>query len=194
MDTDEFWHIIATARARATDDLPFAEALVDVLALRPAHDLLEYQARFDTAHDALYRWDVWAAACLIRGGCSDDSFLDFRAGLIAQGRTWYERATTAPDGLAGHPEVVAAAESSADDALFDEDVNYAAADAYERLTGDPDAFYDAWKEFEASRPGSPGRAGTVMGEDFDFDDAREMRRRLPRLAALFLPGREAADM
>jgi hypothetical protein len=26
-----------------------------------------------------------------------------------------------------------------------------------------------------------------MGEDFDFDDPREMRRRLPRLSAIFLP-------
>ncbi|WP_275040916.1 hypothetical protein [Nocardiopsis halotolerans] len=28
-----------------------------------------------------------------------------------------------------------------------------------------------------------------MGEDFDFDDAQEMHRRLPRLAALFIPHR-----
>lgn len=36
-------------------------------------------------HGALYRRDLWAAAYIIGGGCSDDSFIDFRAGLIAQG-------------------------------------------------------------------------------------------------------------
>jgi hypothetical protein len=34
---------------------------------------------------------VWAAAYLIGGGCSGDAFIDFRAGVIAQGRDWYEK-------------------------------------------------------------------------------------------------------
>ncbi|MEU1251459.1 DUF4240 domain-containing protein [Micromonospora arida] len=41
-------------------------------------------------------WDVWAAAYLIGGGCSDDSFIDFRAGVIALGREWYERVLASP--------------------------------------------------------------------------------------------------
>ena len=32
----------------------------------------------------------------------------------------------------------------------------------------------------------PGHEAADMGEDFDFDDPEQMRRRLPRLAALFL--------
>ncbi|MFH9352577.1 DUF4240 domain-containing protein [Kitasatospora sp. NPDC017646] len=55
------------------------------------------------------RWDVWAAAHLIGGGCSDDSFVGFRAGLIAFGRDWYERAADAPESLAEHPSVQAGA-------------------------------------------------------------------------------------
>lgn len=55
----------------------------------------------EDVHQALYRWDVWAAAYLIGGGCSDDSFMDFRAGLIAQGRDWYQKAAASPaSGLA----------------------------------------------------------------------------------------------
>ncbi|MFD6293827.1 DUF4240 domain-containing protein [Streptomyces sp. NPDC060235] len=50
-----------------------------------------------------------AAAYLIGGGCSNDSFMDFRAGLIALGRDWYEKATADPDSLADHPAVIAAA-------------------------------------------------------------------------------------
>jgi hypothetical protein len=159
MDTDEFWDIVETARSNTAEDLPFHEALVDLLARRSPQDILRYEERFD----ALYRWDVWAAAYLIGGGCSDDSFMDFRAGLTAQERHWYERAAAAPDSLAVHSAVITGAADQDDRALF----------------------YEAWKEYEAANLDS-GPAETDMGEDFDFDDEGEMRRRMPRLALLFL--------
>ncbi|MFB7241886.1 hypothetical protein CW362_17475 [Streptomyces populi] len=185
MDTTEFWTTIEAARSAATVDRPFAEVLTDELATRTREDILRYQERFDEASGAVYRWDVWAAAYLIGGGCSDDSFMDFRAGLIAQGRDWYEKAAAVPDRLAEHPAVIAAAGAHRDEALFDEMTNYAAARAFGRVTGDEEDFYEAWTEYEASRRPA-ARDGNDMGEDFDFDDAAEMHSRLPRLAALCL--------
>ncbi|WP_458244717.1 DUF4240 domain-containing protein [Streptomyces sp. MAI_2237] len=182
---DRFWDLIESARSSAAvSGVPFATSLVDSLAARPAQEILEYAERFDEAQDALYRWDVWAAAYLIGGGCSDDSFMDFRAGIIAAGRDWYERTALAPDSLAGHPSVLEAAPAHRDEALFYEDVNYAAVDAFARLTGDREAFYEAWAEYRPADGES--RQDQDMGEDFDFDDAPEMRRRLPRLARLYL--------
>ncbi|MFC4517756.1 DUF4240 domain-containing protein [Streptomyces ehimensis] len=106
MDTDTFWEVMETARiAVAGGDEPFDEALVSQLADRPEQEILEYAQRFEKAHDALYRWDVWAAVCLIGGGCSDDGFIDFRAGVIALGREWYEHVAADPDSLAAHPVV-----------------------------------------------------------------------------------------
>ncbi|MFF7751619.1 hypothetical protein ACFZCP_20725 [Streptomyces sp. NPDC007971] len=56
------------------------------------------------------------------------------------------------------------------------------------LTGDEEDFYEAGDRHSAAQPG-PERDSVDMGEDFDFDDPKEMRRRLPRLAALYLtPG------
>ncbi|WP_078992878.1 DUF4240 domain-containing protein [Streptomyces sp. MMG1121] len=40
---------------------------------------------FDQLHAASFRWDAWAAGYLIGGSCSDDAFMDFRAGLVARG-------------------------------------------------------------------------------------------------------------
>ncbi|MGW1027625.1 DUF4240 domain-containing protein [Streptomyces sp. NPDC002577] len=185
MDTSEFWTIIEAARSAGTADKPFDEALVDELATRAKDDILRYQERFDEVHEAVYRWDVWAAAYLIGGGCSDDSFMDFRAGLIALGRDWYEKAAAQPDSLAEHPAVIAAAEAHRDEELFYEEVNYAASEAFERVTGDGEDFYEAWDEYRASLDSSE-EDSEDMGEDFDFDDPDEMRRRLPRLAALYL--------
>ena len=170
-----FWEIIETARASAGPDRPFHEALTDHLTTLSEQDILEYCERFEKMHDALYRYDLWAAAYLIGGGCSDDSFIDFRAGLIAQGRDWYERATTSADSLADHPAVAGAGHPLADNPLFYEEVNYAASYAFERVSGDEGSFWDTLKER------GPRVFVEVTGEDFDFDDDQEMRRRLPQL-------------
>ncbi|WP_345553288.1 DUF4240 domain-containing protein [Streptomyces lannensis] len=186
MEINTFWHVIEAAQAgAAATGEPFDEVLVKQLADRPRQEILEYAERFDELHDSLYRWDVWAAAYLIGGGCSDDSFMDFRAGVIALGCQWYERVADAPDSLAAHPDVVQAASvRDRSEVLFYEDMNYAASGAFERITGNADAFYEAWRSFRGADSASD--KAVDMGEDFDFDDDREMSRRLPRLAALFL--------
>ncbi|MFD8381180.1 DUF4240 domain-containing protein [Streptomyces sp. NPDC059679] len=195
MDTDRFWTVIEAARSGGPDgkpgDKPFDEVLVDLLAALSKSDILEFQTRFDEIHDAVYRWDVWAAAYLIGGGCSDDSFIDFRAGLIALGREWYERAAADPDSLAEHPVVIEAAADGGYEALFNEDVNYVASRAFERVAAVGEDFYEEWKRHRSAQGESGGGglgAGSEadMGEDFDFDDDEEMSRRLPRLAALYL--------
>jgi hypothetical protein len=43
---------------------------------------------------ASYRTVLWAAACLINGGYSDDGFEYFRGWLIVQGRDVFERSDT----------------------------------------------------------------------------------------------------
>ncbi|MFI6257064.1 DUF4240 domain-containing protein [Micromonospora zamorensis] len=192
MDVDEFWAVVESAGAgldgRTGDDgEAIAAALVTRLAATSSERILEFQELFDQLHDALYRWDVWAAAYLIGGGCSDDSFIDFRAGVIALGREWYERVLASPDGLADHPVVRQAAAEEDDGALFAESVNYAASEAYEQVTGvDDDAFYEAMKAREHTAGGIDEAREPDMGEDFDFDNDDEMRRRLPRMAELFL--------
>ncbi|MFY9934685.1 MAG: DUF4240 domain-containing protein [Streptosporangiaceae bacterium] len=181
MDTGGFWEVIEAARASASEGRPFHEVLTDLLAGRTEHEILDYQEKFDEVRQVLYRWDVWAAAYLIGGGCSDDSFIDFRAGLIAQGRDWYYQAADSPDSLASHPAVTAAIRRPWDNPLFYEEVGYAASRAFERVSGDDHAFWDALGAREQH-----DRTPAGMGEAFDFDDEQEMHRRLPRLSALCL--------
>jgi hypothetical protein len=183
VDPRAFWDIIDTAQARSGPGRPFDQALVEYLATTTQDEILRYQDRFSEVRAALYRWDVWAAAYLIAGGCSDDSFLDFRAGLIAQGRDWYQRVTASPDGLADHPATADAPDPARSRPLFYEEVNYAASHAFARVTGDQDNFYDA-RDHDRDSPERSDQS--PAGEDFDFDDARQMRRRLPRLSALYL--------
>lgn len=49
---------------------------------------------------ALDRKELWAAADTLMGGCSDDSFMDFRTWLILQGKAKVEEVVRDPDVLA----------------------------------------------------------------------------------------------
>ncbi|MFJ5229000.1 DUF4240 domain-containing protein [Kitasatospora sp. NPDC088391] len=190
MDIEEFWQVVEAARAASDGGTPFDEALVALLAVRPEAEIAAFDVRFDEAHRALYRWDVWAAAYLIGGGCSDDAFMDFRAGVIAEGRAWYGRVLAAPDALAEHPYATGGSPDEAEE-LFYEDVNYAASQAFRRRTGDGDhdRYHEEYRRQRAALGLDPvARAvpAEEMGEEFDFDDDDEMTRRLPGLAALYL--------
>jgi len=114
VDADELWTIIESARGSVDqlddeDGEQVAEALTTRLAATSLETILEFEAQFSQARDALYRWDVWAAAYLIGGGCSDDMFSDFQAGVVALGREWWRRVLANPDELADHPLVRRAA-------------------------------------------------------------------------------------
>lgn len=186
MDTEAFWRALDAAK---DSDKPLNVAVADHLSALSAEEILAFEHRFSRLRDAVYRWDVWAAAYLIGGGCSDDRFSDFTAGLVALGREWYERAVACSDALAEHPAVRIAAATGDQDVIFDEDFNFVSARAYERLTGDSDAFWKAWEAYTDARATTEEEDSEGMGESFDFGDAQQMRRRLPRLAALHLgPG------
>lgn len=177
MDESEFWTLVETARSAAT---PTDEALVELLEGRSLEDLVAFQRRFDSVTDRVHRWDVWAAAYLIGGGCSDDAFGDFKAGLVALGSDWFERVAAGADELASHPLVIEAAESQdAAELLFDENFGFAASTAAESGE-DAEAF---WAALEAVPDDTES---PELGDGWDFDDKREMSARLPRLASLFL--------
>lgn len=57
-----------------------------------------------------------------------------------------------------------------------------------QLTGGEEDFNAAWARFRGPH-GQRGRGAVDMGEDFDFDDPEQIRRRFPRLDALCLADR-----
>jgi hypothetical protein len=175
MRTDEFWAVVDRARGDGAVgiDVVAKRAVADLSAREP-DDILAWDRHLAKVMTASYVENLWAAAYLINGGCSDDGFDYFRGWLIAHGRDVFARAVREPDSLADLPAVRAAAASRAD---FDgEEVLSIGVDAYLAVTGEeppPDRYDDA--------PALPS-----VEEFWDFDDEDEMQRRLPRLSALFL--------
>lgn len=173
MNRDQFWDLIAAARAAAAtpDADGIAERASASLARLPAEEIAgAAQPLWDLMADS-YRADLWAAAYLINGGASDDGFEYFRGWLISQGREVFDQAVADPDALAQVPAVVSAAEEGED--LDGEPVLGIAWNAYRQKTGEQ----------------LPAGAFTInyppITFDWDFDDAEEMRRHLPRLSRLF---------
>lgn len=182
MDIDGFWQLIEEARAgqgAPADADAVAQAAVPLLATLGETGILDFDAVQGQLSDQAYRWDLWAAAYVIRGGCSDDGFDYFRGWLQAQGRGVWESALADPDTLADLVGRGLDAES-----VDGEVMTAAASAAYAELTGDEDAFLDAVLQREARAEGADG---DPSGEEFDFDDPVQLRARLPRLSAIFLP-------
>jgi hypothetical protein len=159
MNRDEFWEVIESARAKNSAEPE--EGLREELSSLSADQLASFQQHFDDLVDAAYRWDLWGAAYLIGGGCSDDGFIDFRYGLISLGRATYEAALASPDSLV-----------TVEDEISNESFGYVASELYEEMSGGD-------LERKSSGHSHP------IGDEWDFDDDKENRRRLPKLHAKF---------
>jgi hypothetical protein len=173
MDIAAFWQTVDRARRQVVDPSDGEALAVEcsaLLATRPSSDIVAAQQIFWDLMADSHRYDLWAAASLINGGCSNDGFEYFRGWLIMQGRAIFEAALADPDSLADLPAVRAAAvdltEFECEDALG------IARDAYRMATGE-DMPQDAF----LIRYGDPGD-GSAFEDDV-------MARRLPRLVALF---------
>lgn len=129
MDEPTFWALIEAAKSESTPALSNQPALLQKkLESLPALEILAFDRLFTQLHHAAYRWDLWAAAYIIEGGCSDDGFAYFRAGLIGLGRDTYYAALTDPGTLVGQPT------RGVD--FSNEEMLYAARRAYEAVTGE----------------------------------------------------------
>jgi hypothetical protein len=101
MNIDELWELIGQAyREEPSDSKARERALARLLERLPTETLSGFAGHFDAAIDAAYTWPLWGAAYVIGGGCSDDTFADFRSALVSRGRVAYAQSVSAPDSLA----------------------------------------------------------------------------------------------
>jgi len=105
-DEAAFWSLIARVETKSRGKLSAACAAfrAELEALDDG-SLVAAEAIFHDVMRKLHDWDVWQAAEVLHGGCSDDGFWDFRAGIIALGRDVYERTLRDPDSLAAIEDI-----------------------------------------------------------------------------------------
>jgi hypothetical protein len=160
MTRDEFWRIIDHCRSEDQDES--IENLTEHMSKLKPDAIGEFDRHLNELMNQSYTWDLWGAAYLINGGCSDDGFDYFRGWLILQGKTVYENAIKDPDSLAelDHPEDVEC-----------EELAYLASRVYESVTG--------------KKLIQPSTKRAELGDGWDFDDTDEMRSRYPKLFAAY---------
>ena len=104
MTSDEFWSILAEARAHlAADDREHAslgELLVDVLRVLPREAITGWDLCFWKLMASAYRWDLWGVSELVNEHEAEPGFVAFRSWLIGRGREAYEAALADPDAMA----------------------------------------------------------------------------------------------
>jgi hypothetical protein len=170
MTLDEFWEHIHKSKRK--DPHAHAERLTTRLAKLKPDEVIDFDHWWHLMMGEAYNWNLWGAAYLLNGGCSDDGFEYFRDWLILQGRDTFQAAVSNPDSLA-------ALKLKMDEASCE---CYPASDAWFAATGTArdDAGYRAWGA--ATRAKYPkGEAYPELGEGWDFDDPDEMKKRYPEL-------------
>src|SRR6266481_2140878 len=101
MSIDEFWSIIGRVHAGAPSNMDEkCRLLAAELQRLSCEEILSFGNHFRDLFFEAYNWELWAAAFMINKGCSDDSFMDFRATLISLGRDVYEAGLRDADSLA----------------------------------------------------------------------------------------------
>lgn len=161
MDRAAFWTIIDDVRPAAENDEAFMGRLAARLRTLTLQDLTQFQRHFDELLAGSYTLELWGAAYFVNDGCGDDAFEYFRAWLIAQGQHTFERVSADPDTLV---EVNSVSEL--------QDMLAIAFRIYEEKTGG--------QTMPCAQIAYPD-----LGDDWDFEDEEELKRRYPRLTARY---------
>jgi hypothetical protein len=165
VDRSQFWKIIDASRRKAKGDLDAQiEALREQLQELSPEEIVKFQEIFHEYRLRAYCWDLWGAAYIIGGGCSDDGFMDFRAWLISKGEKTYEEALKNPESLV---KVVKDEEEECQLEGF----QYVASQVWEEKTGKG---MDDFPQKKLKYPESP------TGEEWS-EESDDLKRRFPKL-------------
>ena len=159
MSDDQFWTLLQSNRPRGGDQDDHLDALRAALDALDAEAVAGFAQRFRKAMADSFAWELWGAAYVMNGGCSDDGFDYFRPWLIAQGREVFELGLRDPDGLAAYD--------------FDDEFEF------ESLLYLPDEVYEAKTGKELVVEGQPLEPS---GQPWDEDD---LERLYPKLCARY---------
>ena len=140
--------------------------------------MLAFGSRFDYLQALSYTSELWCAAYVACGGCSDDSFDYFRAWLTGRGKVTFYNALENPDSLLDVFKELAEAGEVPDNELM----LSVAQDAYEAQTGKED--YWTRRDLSFDLTGNPKDRAT-MQFNWTEDDPESMKKICPNVFDYF---------
>ncbi|RFU69728.1 DUF4240 domain-containing protein [Bacillus sp. V59.32b] len=176
MTEEYFWGLLEKAKNKGEDQEEQFEWLVTHLSKSPIKEIVRFDYIFNKHYKKSYTSDLWAAAYIVMGGCSDDSFDYFRAWLLYLGKDMYEEAIKDPESIIPHLEAL-----EEEDMPDFEDILSLACLAYEEKTGlDPDDYYDLYTKLT-----DDAMLDSELELDWDEDDEERLRNKFPRLWEIY---------
>jgi hypothetical protein len=127
MDEDHYWAMIDESIKNSHDGESQRENLITQLEQLEPEEIIKFRLKTDKLLYDTYTSEMWCAAYLLNGGCSDDGFEYFRLWLVLRGKDVYEAAKENPDWLVTQLD-------EGREAGFFEDLWYVADYAFDRRT------------------------------------------------------------
>lgn len=158
MRENQFWDIIDRSLKASDGSIERQAAeLEDILANLPPAQVASFNARFVSKNHELNSWELWGAAYVLNGGCSDDCFEYFRSWVVGQGRDYFKAVQRDPQVL-NDGRLSSAFESDGGEWL-----SYVGEDAYYRASGGRDLYKDYPQSPSTISGGEP--TGSAWDED-----------------------------
>lgn len=99
LDEDTYWGIIENSLKDNSSPADQELFLVNEIEKLTPKEMIGFRLRTDKLLFDSYTSDLWCAAYIIDGGCSDDGFEYFRCWLISRGKETFYKAKANPDSL-----------------------------------------------------------------------------------------------
>jgi len=158
MEQGQFWDIISRSLEVSDGSIERQAAeLEDILADLPPVQVASFNARFVSKNLELYSWELWGAAYVLYGGCSDDCFEYLRSWVVGQGQDYFKAVQRDPHTL-DNGRLSFAFES--DEAEW---LSYVGEDAYLRASDGRDLYEDYPQSPSTIAVGEP--SGTAWDEE-----------------------------
>ncbi|MDN7247129.1 DUF4240 domain-containing protein [Planococcus sp. N017] len=177
MTESSFWQLVDRCGDYGEDSLDHMEWLVSHLSKKPVLDILIFDSIFKEHYAKSYQANLWAAASIAMGGCSDDSFDYFRAWILYLGKEVYYEAIDDPESLL--PYLLLLQEQEGIPQL--EELLFVASSAYEEKTGQE--FEEYLKLYDQLMEEDDSGLGIDL--DWDEDDEEGLRNMFPTLWEAF---------
>lgn len=169
LEENLYWDIIEKSLKNTFDQDQQEAFLINEIGKLTPKQMIGFRLRTDKLLYDIYNSEMWCAAYIMNGGCSDDSFEYFRNWVISRGKEAYYKAKENPDNLIS--------EVNPDAEMYDfEGFWYVALTAFENNTGKDLYDYIDDDNFKT-------REGSYPNIEFTWkeDEPESMKKICPRL-------------
>lgn len=140
LEEEKFWKIVEISLENFENEEKQTDKLISEISKLSMKDMIGFNLRTAKLSNQIYNSEMWCAAYIMNGGCSDDGFEYFKSWVISKGKEVYYKVQKNPDALIEYATL------EMDEYEF-EQFNYVAFDAYNKMTGEQLYDYIDHREF-----------------------------------------------